>query len=83
MSDTGDLFDVVSSLSGKINFKIAICLFALVIFLNTNTYVEFVLSSVKGATDGINMTTKGTIITALILSLAYIALDLLVQYELL
>ena len=61
----------------KINFKIAIFLFFIGLFIFSDVFIENFLPN--NTIDGYSADSKGTMIQLLVLVLLYIAIDLLVQ----
>lgn len=88
--DSEDLFgdnspDDITSIAGAIgakNFKVAIFLFILFIFISSDVFIDRILSG-KDSTyvDGRHTTGKGTIAQGLLLSLGYIIISVLVSCE--
>lgn len=78
-----DFNGVLLELIKKINIKTALFIFIIGIFLFSDIFIEHILSSIPDATDGIETTTKGTIIQLTILSIAYIIFDMLIQCNIL
>ncbi len=62
-----------------VNWKIAIFLYILMIFIFSDSYIELILTNTTGAVEGDCPTTKGTLIQISSVVLGYIILDLLVK----
>lgn len=73
----GDFPSIGVELIKKINFKIAIFLFLIGIFIFSDVFIENFLP--KNVVDGYCADSKGTVIQLLIFVLLYIIIDLLVQ----
>lgn len=78
-----DFSSMLIDLLKRINFKIAIFLFLVGIFIFSDLFIEMILSKFSGAVEGNETTTKGTILQLLFMSISYIMLDLLVQGDIL
>jgi hypothetical protein len=81
-SKNGDLFHVGGKLYDDLKIKIASILFILFIILNSDIFVEGVLSKfINGTYDAScdKITEKGIVISAMILSLSYIFIDFLFE----
>jgi hypothetical protein len=63
----------------KINFKVAIFLFAISFLLNSDIFIEKVLTKFKNAVNGDLPTSKGIVIQLVMLTIGYIIIDLFVQ----
>jgi hypothetical protein len=76
--DSGDDFiSMGSDLFGRINWKIAMFLFVMGVFIMSDVFIDNVLAQGLGyEVDGVP-TTKGTLAQLLLISITYIALDLL------
>jgi hypothetical protein len=81
--DRDDFSSMLIDLIKKINFKVAIFLFFLGIFIFSDIFIDIVLNKFNDAVDGNEPTTKGTIIQLLFITISYMAFDLLVQGEIL
>lgn len=64
-----------------INWRIGLFIFVLGIFVFSDVFIELFLSGVPGATSLGNATTKGTIIQMVIITIAYLLVDVLVQSD--
>lgn len=76
----GDLFQISNKIYDIMNIKIAFLIFLFYIILNTDTFIENVLSKIfNNIYDSKNdaVTCKGIIISGILLSLIYIILDML------
>lgn len=85
-NETGDLYQLSNKIYELMNFKIGILLFFIYIILNMDIFIENTLSKmINGLYDYKNdkITTKGTIISGLVLAILYIFLDFLDKKELL
>lgn len=81
---TGDLFQISSKIYDIMNIKLAFLIFLFYIILNTDTFIENVLSKIfNNIYDSKNdtVTCKGIIISGILLSLIYILLDMLDKKE--
>lgn len=77
---TGDLFQISNKIYEIMNIKIAFLIFLFYTILNTDTFVENVLSKIfNNIYDSKNdtVTCKGIIISGIILSVIYMLLDML------
>lgn len=75
-----DGLDVVGSVFSRLNIWVAVLLFIVFCLMNTTIFIEDVMKKINGdfvSADG-NLTSNGTIVQGLFLSLAYIIIDLLV-----
>lgn len=77
-----DLASLFMAIFRMINFKIAIFIFMIFIFLNTSSFIDSVLIAFDDAVDGRQPTERGIVIQGLILTVSYITLSLLVDAEL-
>ena len=77
--DRDDFSSMTIDLFKKINFKVALFIFIIGIFIFSNTFIDLVIRPIPGTVNGYDETSKGTIIQLLFLSMAYIVLDLSVQ----
>lgn len=79
-----DLLSVSGGLLYNINWKVAIFIFIISIFIFSDLFAEGFLKNIDSSfTDGTNTTNKGTIAQILTLVASYIGMDLLVKYEIL
>jgi hypothetical protein len=74
-----NLTAMFSDLFNSINYKVAIFLFILGIFIFSDLFVDGILSSFKDAVYTDTPTTKGTAIQLMFLTIGYIVIDLLVS----
>ena len=77
--DQDDFSSMTIDLIKKINFKVAIFIFLIGMFIFSNTFIDLALRPIDGAVKGYDETSKGTFIQVMFLSMAYIILDLAVQ----
>lgn len=79
--DTNDKPDTMTSLIGnaitKINWKVSIFLFLLIIVVLSDVFIEGVLDKMNGMVEGQLITRQGTIAISLIVSLSYILFSFL------
>lgn len=76
----GDDFPSIAvDVVGKINWKMAIFLFTMMVFVLSDVFIELSLSGVKDAVEGDCPTTKGTLIQIIVIVIGYIILDLLTK----
>jgi hypothetical protein len=73
----GDFPSMGVDLVKKVNFKVAIFLFLIGIFIFSDIFIEKILP--KKYSDGNCATTQGTFIQLLLISFSYIIIDLLVS----
>lgn len=77
-----DFPSMLSDLFKSINWKVALFLMALSIFIFTDYFIENILCNINGALCVNEIpSTKGTLIQVSILTVGYIIFDLLVQGE--
>ncbi len=75
--------DALARLIKKVNYKTAILIFLIGILIFSDIFTNNVLINIDGATyDGEKISSKGTTIQLMILSLCYIVIDLLRQGDL-
>jgi hypothetical protein len=80
-SNEGDFVSMIMDNIGKIPWKIAIILFILYIIINSDIFVNKVLSNITGtAVDG-TITSKGIIVSGMILSIMYVLTDFLQKMD--
>lgn len=78
--DSGDDFpSMMTDMFHGIPWKVSFFLFVIMIFINSDIYIELFLNSVHGAVEGDCPTTKGTMLQITTTIVCYIILDLLVQ----
>lgn len=73
-----DFISMFSDLFNSINYKVAILLFIIGLFIFSDVFIETFLIGINNAVIGDETTTKGTTIQLIILTLGYIAADLMV-----
>lgn len=81
-SKNGDLFHVGSKIYDNLKLKLAGLLFLVFLILNSDIFIEGVLSKfISGTYDSISdkTTEKGIVLSAMILSLSYLFLDFLFE----
>jgi len=79
-----DFSSMCIDLLKKVNFKVAIFIFIIGIFIFSDVFIDNILLSFGDDTVyGSNPTTKGTIIQLSFLTISYIIFDLLIQGEIL
>ncbi len=78
-----DLMKMTGNLLSNINYKVAFMLFVISMIIFSDVFIEGVLSGISGTVEGDCTTTKGTMLQLLFMVIAYILLDLIVQYEVL
>ncbi len=59
------------------NFIMAIIILVLYLLINSTTFIYNYLSKISGTVNGTEITAKGTLVSGVILCLAYIFLDML------
>ncbi len=72
-----DFVEMLFSLAGNVNIKIAIFLFFIGMIIFSDLFINNVLTKFNDSIYGECTTTKGTIIQLLLFILAYLMLDLL------
>jgi hypothetical protein len=77
-SSRDDLMAAFSDLFNSINYKVALFLFILGIFIFSDLFVDGVLMSFRDAVYTDVPTTKGTTIQLMFLTIGYVLIDLLV-----
>jgi hypothetical protein len=78
----GDLGSMFSSLFSKIPIKMAFLLFIIFVLINSTVFIEYCVEPFgKNYFDGINVTSTGTYLQGLFLSVAYIILATLDNYN--
>lgn len=77
-----DLASLLLAIFRMVNFKLAVFIFMLFIFLNTSSFIDSVLVGFNDAVDGRQPTERGIVIQGVILTTAYILLSLMVEAEL-
>lgn len=84
--ENGDLFQIGGKIYDDLKIKIATLLFIIFIILNSDIFVEGVLSKfINGTYDSCEdkITEKGIVISAMLLSLSYIFIDFLFEKKIL
>lgn len=79
-ADKTDFIDVGRNILSSINYKIAFFIFVIGFIIFSDLFISSFLNSIDGAVDvdGI-VTTKGTIVQLMVLTIAYIVVDLLAK----
>lgn len=79
LNDNGDDFvSMGGSFLSKLNWKVAIFIFFIGMLIFSDIFLS-VISSIPGAVQGEEATTRGTLIQLLTLSISYLLIDVLVQ----
>jgi hypothetical protein len=78
-NDKSDFITIFSDLFNNINYKVAILLFILGIFIFSDSFIETFLTGFKDSVEGDSPTTKGTMLQLIFLTLGYVMLDLMVS----
>lgn len=73
----GDLNQLFLKGMGNMNFKIAFLLFFVYIILNSEIFIDNILSKINCAVQDNQTTNRGVLVSAMFLSLAYIVLDMI------
>lgn len=73
----GDLNQFIIGAFGKMNIKIAILLFFIYVIINSEIFIDNVLSKFSNTVDNGKTTNKGVMISALFVTLSYIIVDML------
>ena len=76
-----DFLSMITDLVRKVNWKIAIFLFLIGIFVMSDVFIGGVLKRCNNCEQDDVPTSKGTMVQLMFLSMAYILLDLLVGGE--
>lgn len=71
------LLDPIIHFGSLIYFKQLIAIFLLFLFVNTDVFIDKVLGNISGASENRHATTKGIIISGIILCIGYMLIDLL------
>jgi hypothetical protein len=79
--ERGDFPSMVFDLGCKINFKVALLLFIVGLFIFSDVFINQVISSFSNCTDMGMCNTKGTMLQLGFLCLAYVIIDLLVATD--
>lgn len=80
-NDKTDLVAVSGNLVSNINYKLALFMFALGMFLFSDLFINGILSKISSSVEGECPTTKGTIIQLTIFCLLMLVLDILIKYQ--
>lgn len=80
---TDDLITITKDLGHNINWKVALFLFAISLFVMSDLFVEKFLSLVNNTVDIDTPNNKGTIIQVMVIVFSYIVVDLFVKREIL
>lgn len=75
---TEDFISMFSDLFDSINYKVAVLLFIIGLFIFSDIFIELFLVGINDAVIGDETTTKGTMIQLTMLTFGYIVADLLV-----
>ena len=70
---------IIADFFGGLNYKLITLLFLIYVFLNSDLFIDKVLSNLEGATDRLHLTSRGTFINGLLLILLYISADVLIS----
>lgn len=62
-----------------INIKMLILLFLVYIFINSDVFIDNVLSRIKNTTESGILTSKGVIVCGIVLILAHVLIDILIN----
>jgi hypothetical protein len=81
-NDESIIASLVDALA-KTNFKLLILIFILFVFINSDLFIDKILSRVEGAVDHRAATSKGVVIQGIFLVLAFVIADVLVQSSIL
>lgn len=77
-----DFLSITMKLISSVHYKIAIFIFIIGMVVFSDLFVHKILSKIDGATSvEENATTKGTIIQLMVLTMMYIVVDMLDQYN--
>jgi len=72
--------DMFGDFFGGVNYKIIFLLFLIYMFINSDIFIDKVLSKVSGTVEGrTTVTNKGTFVSSIILILLYMTGDMLVR----
>lgn len=81
LNDDDDFVSMGTVLCKKVNIKIAIGLFILGMIIFSDLFISILEKISKSYVEGLNTTTKGTVVQLLLLCIGYIIIDLIVQSE--
>ncbi len=76
-----DFMKMTGNLIGNINYKVAFLLFMIGMNIFSDIFIDGFLSHISDTVSGECPTTKGTMLQLLFMVIAYIILDLVVQYN--
>ena len=76
-----DFMKMTGNLIGNINYKVAFLLFMIGMIIFSDIFIDGFLSHISDTVSGECPTTKGTMLQLLFMVIAYIVLDLVVQYD--
>jgi hypothetical protein len=76
-----DFMKMTGNLIGSINYKVAFLLFMIGMIIFSDIFIDGFLSHISDTVSGECPTTKGTMLQLLFMVIAYIILDLVVQYD--
>jgi hypothetical protein len=76
-----DFMRMTGNLISNINYKVAFLLFMIGMIVFSDIFIDGFLSHINDTVSGECPTTKGTMLQLLFMVLAYIILDLVVQYD--
>ena len=72
--------DIFADFFGGVNYKIIFFLFIIFMFINSDIFIEKVLSRFDGTVEGrVTVTNKGTFISSIVLILFYMTFDMLIR----
>ena len=75
-----DFMKMTGNLIGNINYKVAFLLFMIGMIIFSDIFIDGFLSHISDTVSGECPTTKGTMLQLLFMVIAYIIVDLVVQY---
>ena len=78
-----DLMKMTGNLITAVNYKVAFLLFIVSMVIFSDVFIDNIILSFSETTEGECTTTKGTMLQLMFMVVAYIILDLVVQYDLL
>ncbi len=76
-----DFMRMTGNLISNINYKVAFLLFMIGMIVFSDIFIDGFLSHISDTVSGECPTTKGTMLQLLFMVIAYIILDLVVQYD--
>lgn len=76
-----DFMAMTGNLLTNINYKVAFLLFIMGMIVFSDVFIDGILSGFSDTVDAECTTTKGTMLQLMFMTIAYILIDLLVQYE--